>query len=525
MINRRDFVAVSAGALAVGYQQADAAQPAVGQGATPGAAPGIPPRAAPQMGAEPPLRFEASIEGCEVTGTVPKDMNGAFYRVGGEWYFPPLFADDAILNMDGYVSMFRFKNGRVDYRGRWIETERLQNERKAGRQLYGYYRNPYTDDPSVSDPAHPNRRTVSNTAPLAQGGKLFSLKEDGLPHRLDPSTLQTLGPWDFDGKWKSQTFTAHPKLDPVSGEMVAYGYEATGPASDDLWIYTVSAKGQVTREVRAKVPYVSMLHDCALTQKHILIPLGGYVTSKERLMQGKIHWGWDDSKPAYIGVIPRDGEGKDMRWFKVPLRCMMHTFNAYDEGNKVVLYAPFWESNFFPFFPPVDGKPWNPAGARAYIRKITLDLNSKDGNYTEELLWPMQVVDLGKVDPRVTSLKTRYLYTGFRDPDRPAAGPGGGFGGADTYGRFDLQTGKVDKFYAGPTHSLQEVSFVPRKGGDEGSGYLVGVASNSAERRAELVIFDAQRPVDGEVARVLLPFRISSQVHGVWASADELAFS
>ena len=65
---------------------------------------------------------------------------------------------------------------------------------RPGRQLYGYYRNPYTDDPSISDAAHPNRRTVSNTAPLVHGGKLFSLKEDGLPHELDPNTLATRRP-------------------------------------------------------------------------------------------------------------------------------------------------------------------------------------------------------------------------------------------------------------------------------------------------------------------------------------------
>ncbi len=129
-----------------------------------------------------PLRFDASIDDCEVVGKIPSDMEGAFYRVGYEWYYPPKFADDAILTADGYVSMFRFKGGKVDYRGRWVETHRLQEMRKARRQLYGYYRNPYTDDPSVADASRPNLRTVANTAPVAHAGKLYALKEDGLPH-------------------------------------------------------------------------------------------------------------------------------------------------------------------------------------------------------------------------------------------------------------------------------------------------------------------------------------------------------
>jgi carotenoid cleavage dioxygenase len=177
----------------------------------------------------------------------------------------------------------------------------------------------------------------------------------------------------------------------------------------------------------------------------------------------------------------------------------------------------------------VDGSPWNPAKARAFIRKITFDLNSKKDTWTEEILWPTQVSDLGKVDPRVLSLPTRYAWTNFHDPERPmdraAMGPGAPAAPSNSYGRFDLATGKLDKYFAGPTHNLQEVSFVPRKGGTEGDGYIVGVAENLAERRAELIIADAARLADGDVARVLLPFRISPQVHGVWAGADELPFA
>ncbi len=484
--------------------------------------------AAAGRGFAAPMRFEADILDCEVVGRIPSDIDGAFYRVGAEWFYPSRFADDAILNADGYVSMFRIRNGKVDYRGRWVRTEHFETNRKAGRQMYGYYRNPYTDDESIRDPARPNRRTVSNTAPLVHAGKLFSLKEDGLPYELDPNTLATKGTWNAGGAWKSQTFSAHPKLDPLSGEMVSFGYEATGLASDDLYIATMDAKGKVTESVAVKVPYVSVIHDMALTHRHVIIPFGGYVTSAERLKQGRIHWGWDASKPSMIGVMPRGGSAKDMRWFQGPERCMMHTFNAHSEGNKVILHAPFHDSNFFPFFPPVDGSPWNPARARAFIRRITLDLDKPGNDWKEEILWPMQVGDLGKVDPRVLSLQTRYLYTLFNDDERPVdrakMAPGAPARLTNSYGRFDIETGKVERYFAGPTHGLQECTFVPRGGqrGSEGDGYLIGVVSNYAEMRSELVIADAQRLGEGDIARVLLPFRISQQVHGVWASAKEL---
>ncbi|HEY4211293.1 MAG TPA: carotenoid oxygenase family protein [Steroidobacteraceae bacterium] len=472
-----------------------------------------------------PLRFEAAIDDCEVVGKIPSDLNGAFYRTGGEWYYPPKFPDDAPLNADGYVSSFRIKNGKVDFKGRWVKTHRFQKQHEARRQLYGYYRNPYTDDPSVRDPQHPNLRTVANTAPVIHAGKLFALKEDGLPHQIDPNTLDTVGPWDFHGQWKSQTFSAHPKLDPMSGEMIAFGYEATGLASDDLYIYSIDPSGRVRHEIRTKVPYVSIIHDMAVTHRHVVIPFSNYVTSAERLQAGKIHWGWDATKPGYIGVVPREGTGKDMRWFKGPSRCMMHTFNAHSEGNKVILYAPFWDTNFFPFFPNVDGTPADPSKFKAFIRKITLDLDSSSDEWHEEILWPMQVNDLGKVDPRTMTLESRYLYTAYIDPDRPydraKAGPSAPARMTNCYGRFDVATKKIDTYFAGKTHSLQECTFVPR-GTSEGEGYLIGIASNYAEQRSELIIADAQRLGEGDIARVILPFRLSQQVHGVWASAKEL---
>jgi carotenoid cleavage dioxygenase-like enzyme len=473
-----------------------------------------------------PERFEAQVYDCEVQGKIPKDLNGTFFRVGGDWLYPPKFPDDAVLNSDGYISAFRFHDGIVDYRGRYVRTRRFEADRAANRQLYGYYRNPYTDDPSVSDPSRPNRRTVSNTAPVVHAGKLFTLKEDGLPHRIDPVTLETLGVWDFDGAWKSQTFTAHPKIDPVSGEMIAFGYEATGLATNDVFIYAIDKAGKVTRETRIKTPYVSMLHDVALTQKHFIIPLCGYVTSLDLLKQGKIHWWWDFDKPGYIGVLSREGDGKDVRWFKGPQRCMMHTFNAHTVGSKVVLYAPFWDGNFFPFFPNIDGSPWNPKNARAFVRKITLDLKSKQDTWTEEILFQSPVVDLGKVDPRYLTLEQRYGFTGFADPQRHFdEARGGNLQGrvTNSYGRFDFTTGKLTSYFAGDTHSLQECSFVPRPGShEEGDGYLIGVASNYAEMRSELIIADARNLEAGDIARVILPFRASAQVHGIWASAQEL---
>jgi len=155
-------------------------------------------------------------------------------------------------------------------------------------------------------------------------------------------------------------------------------------------------------------------------------------------------------------------------------------------------------------------------------------MNSKDDGFTEEKLFEMNVSDLGRVDDRYMTQPYRYAFTAYADKQRPfEEWKAGNLGGRvnNCYGRFDLATGKMNSYFAGPTHSLQEVCFVPRKNGAEGEGYIMGVASNYAEMRSELIIADAQRLEEGDVARVILPFRATAQVHGRWVDESELPFA
>ncbi len=461
-----------------------------------------------------------------MTGRIPPELDGAFIRIGSDWAFPPKYRDDAPFNEDGYVSSFRIKNGKCNYKGRWIRTRRFENNLSAGRQLYGYYRNPYTDDESIRDAVHPELRTVANTAPLAFGGRLLALKEDGLPYEIDPVTLETRGSYDFNGQYRCPTFTAHPKIDPLSGDLITYGYEATGPASNDLWLSIIGADGKLKRDVRFKVPYVSMLHDIALTEKHIIFPVFPYVTNLERLKAGKIHWAWDNAALLYYGVFPRDGDAKDMRWFKGPQRAVVHTLCARSIGDKIILDAPIFDGNPFPFFPNVDNSKWDPMKARAYFRRVTFDLSSQSDGFAEEIVFPEpSITDLVRIDERYTGQAVRYGFTAFADETRFDRGKMGDVKRrvANCYGRFDVQDRSYSSYFAGPTHGLQEVCFVPRHArAPEGDGYILGVANNFAEMRSELVIADTQNLAAGDIARVILPFRSDVQVHGNWYSAAEL---
>jgi carotenoid cleavage dioxygenase-like enzyme len=470
----------------------------------------------------PTLRFEGEIFDCEIDGEIPRDIRGTFYRLGGDWLYPPKFPHDAPFSADGYISMFRFSNGRVDYKGRFVRTPRYLANRRAGAQLFGIYRNRAADDASVRSLS----ATVANTTPVVHAGRLFATKEDGRPFEIDPHTLETRGEWDFHGKYRSLTFTAHPKIDPISGELICFGYEATGEASRDVFVYFMDRAGEVTREVRLRAPYVSEMHDMAITRSHVVLPMYPLTTDKEWLAAGNIHWYWDERLPGYLCVLPRDGDAKDARWIKGPPHAMVHTLNAGVEGNRLVLEGTVSDANPFPFFPNRTGAPWDPQAGTSSIRRWTLDLDAGDEGWQEQDRFPQAPGGLPRMDDRFVSLPYRYGYMGYSDPERPPderLAAGRAFPLTNCLGRYDLRSGKLDSLHVGNEGTLQEACFVPKSAqAAEGEGYLVAVYSNLVRSRAELVVVDAVRMQ--ELARVMLPFQISMQVHGVWAPYEALPF-
>ena len=165
-----------------------------------------------------------------------------FYRVGPDFQYPPKLPNIP-FDGEGHVGMFRFSDGHVDYKSRYIRTQRFKAQAAAREALFGTYRNPHSDDPRVTGVS----RGTANTAVVFHHGKLLALKEDSPPVALDPDTLATTDDYyTFGGRLSSLTFTAHPKLDPETGEMIAFGYEARGEASDDVAIITIDRHGKLT---------------------------------------------------------------------------------------------------------------------------------------------------------------------------------------------------------------------------------------------------------------------------------------
>ena len=469
-----------------------------------------------------PFRAEVDIVDCDVEGQIPDGLAGCFYRVGPDFQYPPKFPDNIPFDGEGHVSMFRFGDGHVDLRSRYVRTQRYKAQREARGALFGMYRNPHTDDPAVNGLS----RGTANTTVCFHAGKLLALKEDSPPVALDPLTLDTVDDClTFDGKLTSETFTAHPKFDRGSGEMIGFGYEAKGLGTDDVAVYAIDRNNHITWEAWIKVPYAGMLHDFAVTQRHVAFLVIPMAYDADLVANAGPHFAWDSKLPTWFGVMRRGGDGSDLRWFKGPERCATHVMGAWSDGDTCYVDMDMARKNQFPFIPNRYGEPFDPVGAAGVVTRLSVDLSTKAERYDMEVLYPNNGV-LPRQDDRYQTVPYRYGFMPTIDYSRPPhpASADRPMRPNNHYTMFDHATRTTRSFFAGDDVALQEPCFVPRhRDAPEGDGYIVGMAERMLEgNRSDLLILDTDDLAAGPVATVRLPFRIYTQVHGWWVPEDDL---
>lgn len=457
-------------------------------------------------------RVEAEIVDCEVEGILPADLDGTFFRVGPDPQYPkpPQFAHDIDFDGEGHASMFRIKDGHVDFRSRFVRTQRWKAQRAARRSLFGMYRNPMTDDPSVAGLS----RGTANTQVFFHHGKLLAFKEDSPPVVLDPTTLETIDDYyTFGGALQGETYTAHPKIDSETGDLIGFGYEAKGLASDDVEVLSVDPQGKANWHTWIKLPYACMLHDFAVTQQHIAFLTIPLVPDLERMKAGGVHFSWDDSVPSYLGVLRRGDDGANIRWFPGPALMCTHTMGAWSEGDVIHVDMDGAEVNQFPFFPARGAQHADEGMAPGQIRRFTVDLADTTANsFKTEVLFPDVIGVLARQDDRYHTLPYRYGFMlAFG-----ATGP--------CWTMVDHHTGEKSVYAPPPGSVPSEMCFVPRsKDAPEGDGYLIGIVTRKMEGgRSDLVLVDTRDLAAGPVATIKLPCRIVGQVHGFWVPGDSL---
>ncbi|KAF2183452.1 carotenoid oxygenase [Zopfia rhizophila CBS 207.26] len=464
-----------------------------------------------------PCRLEGEVGDLVVIGETPPQICGTFYRITADPFVPP-HPGNVPLDGDGSISAFRIHDGRVDTKQRYVQTERYLLERKAGKQLFGLYRNPFTHHPCVRAAVD----STANTNLVYWADHLLALKESALPYAVDPETLETRG-YDPFGEIKAKTFTAHPKVDPFTEELVVYGYEAKGLATKDIVIYSLDKNGNKKDEQWIQSPWCALIHDCAITPNFIILFLWPFEADVERMKRGGHHWAWDYSKPATFIIVPRragknlppgwkDGEHRVYHWRN---SMLIHTAGAWEDSNKIYVESSRVMDSVFPFFPTDDGV--TPASdAQADFVRWEIDLTASDGSSVPD---PQVILDIPsefpRIDERFMTRPYEYLWVNCFVPEYEGQ-TCIMFQGLNALAMHNHKTGKTTFWRAGPDSLVQEPIFVPRSAdAQEGDGWIMAVIDRQRERRNDLVIIDT-RDFENEIAIIQMPFRAKGQIHGNW---------
>jgi len=446
-----------------------------------------------------PVRSEDDFADLPIKGEIPKSLSGSYYRNGPNPQFEPRDPNHHWFAGDGMIHAFHVGNGKVSYLNRYVHTNKYVLEHEAGRSLFGTFGNPMTSDPSVVG----KDAGVGNTNIVWHAGKLLALEEGHNPFELDPVTLKSRGYVDYAGR--ALRFTAHPKMDPDTGEMVFFGYSA-GPGffSDDVAYGVVDKAGTVTRLDMFKAPYSSMIHDFFVTRNHVMFPILPLSGSLQRAMSGKPAFAWEPEKGSHIGVMRRDAGIDTIRWFTTDPCYVFHPMNMWEEGTKI--YADVMQYENAPLFPNVDGSPGKPAAAR--LVRWTIDLADNSNTIRQTPLDDL-AGEFPRLDERYAGLAYRHGYFAANSRGEPKVL-------FDSIAHIDHKTGKrsVHTFSDGQPG---EPVFVPRSAGAaEGDGWLVTTVYRPSTDRSDFAVFEAGDVAAGPIGTAELPRRVPFGFHGNW---------
>ena len=452
-----------------------------------------------------PIPFEADAPFLKIVGELPRELNGTLYRNGPNPQFDSPGAHWFVG--DGMLHAFHLENGRASYRNRWVRTPKWLAEHDAGRALFGGFGRKLPDAP-----ANLTDGGVANTNIVFHAGKLLALEEAHAPYALDPATLMPVnGGYETWGDRLAGPFTAHPKLDPVTGEMVFFGYSATGRFTREISLQTVSAAGEITRAEMLDGPFPSMIHDFAVTRNWIIVPVFPLTSSMERALSGKPPFAWEPDRGTHIAFVPRNGTVADVKWVAAPPCYVFHPMNHYetDDGRIVVDVMKF---DVAPLFPLPDGSPSSETTPKARLTRWTFDLSGQSNTFHEEQL-DDRAGEFPRFDERFCMSDYRHGWIMGGDfIDKKTREPQN-----DGLVHYDLKTGKSAVWREGPGDRFGEPVFVPRaEDAAEGDGWLLSVLYRGEAKRSDLAVFEATDIEKGPIAVAHLSSRVPAGFHGNW---------
>jgi carotenoid cleavage dioxygenase-like enzyme len=462
-------------------------------------------------GAWTPNFDEYNATDLEVIGDIPHDIDGVYVRNTENPLHDPIGLYHP-FDGDGMIHAMSFRNGRAEYRNRFVRTRAFEAEQAAGGSLWaGIAEHPkHSKRPGWG--AQGSLKDSSSTDVVVHAGKILStFYQCGEGYRLDPYTLEQLGTeaWTpVDG------ISAHPKVDEATGELLFFNYSKQPPY---MHYGVVGRDNQLKHYIPIELPGPRLPHDMAFTKNFSIFADLPLFWDPELLTKGHHAARFYKDIPTRFAIVPRYGQPQDIKWFEAAPCFVLHWMNAYEEGDEIVLDGYFQEN---PQPPPLEGFGPKLGRVMAYLDEHSMKpylhrwrFNMKTGEVREGRLCD-RILEFGSFNQKVAGQKGRWLYSTTAKP---------GWFLFTGLVKHDLETGRTWNLEFGPGRYGSEAPFAPRIGAtEEDDGYLVSFVTDVEANRSECLLVDARDIEAGPVCRILLPHRISSGTHAYWANGSDI---
>ena len=432
-----------------------------------------------------------------VEGEIPREIRGTLYRNGPgqkEVFGVPL---EHLFDGDAYLTAMRFADGRLSGLSRFLPTPERRHEQKYRQMRYHEFGTRCPDRPL----GFKNPPSI-NVFVMADGH--FALSEGAKPVRIDPDTLDCPATLDFAESWPARTtFTAHPKRDPVTGDVYAYGL--TMALFPELVLARLPAGGTAFEPfARVRLGGFYPVHDFMLTQTYVVVALPPVRINMWGMLRGRSSVAEnlvvEPEKPLRILVARKDGQGGAIM-IESPGGMIFHHANAVESDDGRTIRLVSMETEAVAGFRLLEG--WGgPAGLerpKSQMTEFVIDIVDK--TVTRTALTDGAPIEFPAIDNRQLGqrMDTVYALRTFDAPDDPLA-----FDALTAWsgGRFrDVRAGRGRMFG-------EPVSLVD----DAGRMWITHLGYDA---HSDETFFDIREPEELRlVARAWLGFRIPLGFHG-----------
>ena len=434
-----------------------------------------------------PVSEEVAETNLAVRGSIPDELCGRYLRNGPNPVTAPEPSTYHWFTGDGMVHGIRLRDGRAAwYRNRWVRSAAVAEALGEAAPTGG---------------VHAGMDFAPNTNVIGHAGRTFAIVEAGArPYELSDE-LETIGRCDFGGTLGGG-YSAHPKRDPLTGELHAVSYFWGWGNDVEVTVVDTDARVRSARRVALGGPV--SVHDTAITQRWIVLLDLPVLFDVEAATSGaRFPYRWHDGYHARVGLLARHGAATEVVWHDVEPCYVFHPMNAFDEpdGRGIVLDVVRHPSMFRThLLGPSEGMPtlerWRVDGLGGAVKEERLDERGQE---------------FPRVDERRVGLPHRYGYA-------VAVGRTNDLVGTESVLlRHDLDRGTSEARSFGRDATVGEAVFVPRGDeADEASGWVLTLAHDAGTGTSSLFVLNAEDLVGEPQAVVELPQRVPAGFHGNW---------